>query len=101
MVRTHALVVRRTLLAMMAAALGASAVPAQEQAQSTIGPQQSLETVVVTGSLIKRADFDTPSPLQVITAQDLKESGYTSVSDVLRGLEIGRASCRERVLRLV
>jgi iron complex outermembrane receptor protein len=70
----------------MAVALGASAVPAQEQAQPTIAPQPGLETVVVTGSLIKRADFDTPSPLQVITAQELKESGYTSISDVLRGL---------------
>ena len=42
--------------------------------------------MVVTGSLIKRADFDTPSPLQVMTADELKETGYTSISDVLRGL---------------
>src|SRR5580658_6895467 len=59
-------------------------VAAQEQPATTNAEQ--LQTVVVTGSLIKRADFDTPSPLQVITAQELKESGYTSISDVLRGL---------------
>jgi iron complex outermembrane recepter protein len=70
------------------AALGlmcaAAAAPAQEQASTA--PAASLETVIVTGSLIKRADFDTPSPLQVITADDLKNSGFTSMSDVLRNI---------------
>jgi outer membrane receptor for ferrienterochelin and colicin len=59
-------------------------VAAQEQPATTNAEQ--LQTVVVTGTLIKRADFDTPSPLQVITADDLKNSGYTSISDVLRSL---------------
>jgi iron complex outermembrane recepter protein len=45
-----------------------------------------LETVTVTGSLIKRADFDTPSPMQVLTATDLVQSGYTSIASVLRDL---------------
>lgn len=43
-------------------------------------------TVIVTGSLIKRADFDTPSPVQVLTATDLVESGYTNIASVLRDL---------------
>lgn len=58
-------------------------VPAPQKPASS---SDSLQTVVVTGTLIKRTDFDTPSPLQVVTAEDLKQSGYTSVSDVLRGL---------------
>lgn len=85
MVRNHAAVLQRTLIAVAALTCGARAVQAQEQAQAMPG-SQSVETVVVTGSLIKRADFDTPSPLQVITADELKDSGYTSISDVLRGL---------------
>lgn len=56
---------------------------AQEEAAA---PAQTLETIVVTGTMIKRTDFDTPSPIQVLTAQDLKDSGYTSISEVLRGL---------------
>jgi len=48
--------------------------------------EQTLQTVVVTGSIIKRTDFETPSPVQVMTAEDLQQSGYTSVSDVLRNL---------------
>jgi iron complex outermembrane recepter protein len=60
------------------------AVHAQEQAQAT--SEQALQTVVVTGSVIKRTDFETPSPVQVMTAEDLQQSGYTSVSEVLHNL---------------
>jgi iron complex outermembrane receptor protein len=52
----------------------------------TAQPSSELQEIVVTGSLIKRTDTETPSPVQVITAQDLKDSGYTNVSDVLRNL---------------
>ena len=55
---------------------------AQEEAVTA----QTLEPVVVTGTLIKRTDFDTPSPVQVLTAQDLKDSGYSTISEVLRGI---------------
>ncbi|HTD12317.1 MAG TPA: TonB-dependent receptor [Steroidobacteraceae bacterium] len=65
-------------------------VPAMAQ-EATTPPgeqasEQTLQTVVVTGSIIKRTDFETPSPVQVMTAEDLQQSGYTSVSDVLRNL---------------
>jgi iron complex outermembrane receptor protein len=64
------------------AALGTAQAQQQAEAPST----GTIEEVVVTGSVIKRADFDTPSPLQVISAQDLTETGRTSVSEVLRNL---------------
>jgi iron complex outermembrane receptor protein len=51
-------------------------------ADSIAAPQR----VVVTGSLIARTDKETASPVQVLTAADLKQSGYTSVSDVLRDI---------------
>ena len=66
-------------------ASGALVAEAQEQAQ-TADQEQTLQTVIVTGSIIKRTDFETPSPVQVMTAEDLQQSGYTSVSDVLRNL---------------
>jgi iron complex outermembrane receptor protein len=67
------------------AALTAGALPAQAQEQPAQG-EPGVQTVVVTGSIIRRTDFETPSPVQVISAQDLQETGYTSVSDVLRNL---------------
>src|SRR5579872_3794424 len=47
---------------------------------------QSLQEVVVTGSIIPRADAETQSPVQVITSKQLTQSGYTSVQQVLNDL---------------
>jgi iron complex outermembrane recepter protein len=73
--------------------LGASAVVAAlfagaVSAQTAPGeqPNAALQEVVVTGSLIKRTDAETPSPVQVISDADLKNSGFNNVSDVLRNL---------------
>lgn len=58
----------------------------QETPSSSSSSQQGLQEVVVTGSLIKRTDTETPSPVQVISDADLKNSGFNNVSDVLRNL---------------
>ncbi len=55
-------------------------------AQQATSDAQSVQRIEITGSNIRRADKETPSPVQVITADDLKKSGYTSVSDVLRDI---------------
>jgi iron complex outermembrane receptor protein len=52
----------------------------------TAPADQQLEKIEVTGSSIRRIDTETPSPIQVITADDLKKSGYTTVSEVLRNI---------------
>lgn len=36
--------------------------------------------------MIKRTDFETPSPVQVVSADDIQNSGFTSVSQVLSNL---------------
>jgi iron complex outermembrane receptor protein len=72
-----------------AVGLGASLATFASFAQLAPGSAQSsgeLQEIVVTGSLIKRTDTETPSPVQIISADDLKASGYTNVSDVLRNL---------------
>jgi iron complex outermembrane receptor protein len=56
------------------------------QTGANAGPTPELQEIVVTGSLIKRTDTETPAPVQVITALDLQDSGYTEVADVLRNL---------------
>src|SRR5579862_4610423 len=50
------------------------------------GSPEPLQTVVVTGSHIIRTDTETPSPVQVITAVDLQESGFTNIQEVLKNL---------------
>ncbi len=57
---------------------------ASSQPLSEPGAPVQLERVNVTGTNIRRSDFETPSPLQVIRRDDIERSGYTSVSDLLR-----------------
>ncbi|WP_164931848.1 TonB-dependent receptor [Dyella sp. M7H15-1] len=69
----------------------AQGVPAgtQDQAQGqspTSNNAKQLQTVTVTGSALPRVDTETPSPVTVITAQDIARSGFTSVSDVVRAV---------------
>jgi iron complex outermembrane recepter protein len=80
----HLLFQRATqrLVASAAATLFAASAGAQQASSST----PELQEIVVTGSLIKRTDTETPSPVQIITADDIRNSGYTNISDVLRTL---------------
>ncbi len=48
--------------------------------------QQPVQKVEITGSNIRRSDKELSSPVQVITADDLKKSGYTTVTQVLQNL---------------
>jgi iron complex outermembrane receptor protein len=45
-----------------------------------------VQRVEITGTNIRRADTETPSPVQIITAADMKKSGYTNVADVLQNI---------------
>ncbi len=74
------------LVRSLAVAFGSAAfvtIPAMAQ---TPPSGDNVQKVVVTGSLISRADKETPSPVQVLTADDLVKSGYTSVAEVLSNL---------------
>lgn len=54
--------------------------PAEEK------PVIELESVQVTGSRIPRAQIEGPAPVTVITAQEIKAAGFTTVPDVLRAM---------------
>jgi iron complex outermembrane receptor protein len=47
---------------------------------------ESLQRITVTGSMVSRANKETPSPVQVLSADDLVKSGFTTVADVLQNL---------------
>jgi iron complex outermembrane receptor protein len=75
-----------TLAAAVVAVLAGAPAGAQQGPSSSANATPELQEIVVTGSLIKRTDTETPSPVQVISAEDIKNTGYTNVSDVLRQL---------------
>ncbi|MFO0215763.1 MAG: TonB-dependent receptor plug domain-containing protein, partial [Burkholderiales bacterium] len=78
---------RNNKLRIMCAALGSVGLLTQigVNAQTTPAPAK-VEKFEVTGSLIKRTDAETPSLVQVITAEDIKNSGYATVEELLRSL---------------
>jgi len=61
------------------AAQATPAQPAPDQAPAT----KNLDKIVVTGSLIPQTTLETAKPVLIITAQDLKARGFTSVQDAL------------------
>ena len=76
-------------LAILAAISGS--VLAQEEALSEANASESeaqdaVEEVYVTGSLIPRTNYDGPSPVTVIDTSDIKERGFTNLTDVLRSV---------------
>jgi iron complex outermembrane receptor protein len=75
---------------------GASAT-SSPQVQSSTPPQEPspapseknakvLQTITVTGSALPRIDEETPSPVTVISAQQIVRSGLTTLSDVIRAV---------------
>jgi iron complex outermembrane recepter protein len=44
----------------------------------------TLSEIIVTGSLLHRADQETESPVIVFTAEAIQQSGFTTVADVVR-----------------
>jgi len=46
--------------------------------------EEEIERIEVTGSRIKRSDFESSTPVSVITASDIKASGFDSIADVIR-----------------
>jgi len=89
---------RRLLCPALLSLLGPAAVaatlfaePASAQTAPADQSQAPLQEVVVTGSLIRRTDTETPSPVQVISAEDLRNSGFTTVVDVLHNLSANGA----------
>ncbi|WP_255326227.1 TonB-dependent receptor [Sphingobium sp. EM0848] len=73
-----------------------SAAPALAQNAPQATPQNSAasdegETIVVTGSLFRRTNTETPSPVTVLTADTLQKAGITTASDAIRSVSADSA----------
>jgi iron complex outermembrane receptor protein len=66
--------------------LTATHAPPSSDPPSPPEPQAELETVTITGSYIRRTDSETPSPVQVVSIDEIDKRGITSVSDAIRSL---------------
>ncbi|KQY27666.1 TonB-dependent receptor [Caulobacter sp. Root487D2Y] len=68
------------------AAFAANAQTAPAPAAQAAPADNEVEAVVVTGSLLRRTDAETPSPVTVQTQAQLEQRGITSVADAIRTL---------------
>ena len=72
------------LAAAIAMTIAASA-HAQEQASPPPGDDNAVELdgVVVTGSRIKRSQVEGPSPVTIVTSEDLQKQGFVTIHEAL------------------
>jgi len=80
----HSLFATTLVACAVTAASGVVTVHAQEQAPAE--QEQILQTVVVTGSMIKRPNAETAEAVTVLKADALKDQGITSVEQALNTL---------------
>jgi iron complex outermembrane recepter protein len=73
--------------ALFVAAAAASALPASQ----VYAQEPALEEVIVTGSILRRTDAETPSPVTVISAESLEDRGINTVSEALQRLSANNA----------
>ena len=89
---TQAVCLALAVSCMPAVALAQDAATAAPQQQQDTGDQdrnddaKNLDTVVVTGSRIPRAQIEGPAPITVITAEQILAGGFTSVPDLMQSL---------------
>jgi len=75
----------RVLAAVVACGFSAGHAYAQTAAAAP-AEEETLSTVVVTGSRIRQVEEEGPTPVTVVTRDDIDKAGYQSVTDVLAGL---------------
>jgi iron complex outermembrane receptor protein len=68
------------------AGFAANAQTAAPAAQPAAEQNNEIDAVVITGSLLRRTDTATPSPVTVQTSEQLKAQGITTVADAIRSL---------------
>src|SRR5688572_2485796 len=83
--------VRRTLLAAAIAAGAAMPTTVALAQEAPKGSDQPLEEVVVTGSILRRTDAETPSPVTVLSAETLEERGINTVAEAIQRLSANNA----------
>ncbi|MGV2495452.1 TonB-dependent receptor plug domain-containing protein [Pelagerythrobacter aerophilus] len=65
--------------------------PAEEEVQETPATAER-DTIVVTGSRIRRDEYSTIEPITVVTADEITQSGFNSAGDALQSAEVTAGS---------
>ena len=77
------------VLALVLPATGTLMAQEQQRQEEQVSDTTTLDRVTVTGSRIKRAEVEGPSPVTVITREDMDREGFQTVADMLDTLTQG------------
>ncbi|HEU0276869.1 MAG TPA: TonB-dependent receptor [Rhodanobacteraceae bacterium] len=77
-----------SLLAAGTAYAQGSPAPQNAQGNTQNNTPQTLQTIVVTGSHIRRVDVETSNPVVAVTAQQIAATGKTTLGDVVQNLPV-------------
>jgi iron complex outermembrane receptor protein len=72
-----------SLAALLAVAFATNAT-AQTTPAAAAAADKELTEIIVTGSLLRRTDIETESPVTVFSAEQIQQTGLTTVADVIR-----------------
>lgn len=75
----------------------ATAIPATQVIAAEEEKEESIEKIEVTGSRIKRTDFEGPAPVISITAEDFANKGFTTAYDAIQSLSAATGSNQGQV----
>src|SRR5579871_560566 len=91
--------IRRVLFAGAVTAVASPAVFAADATTTTSTDQSTaqLGKIEVTGTRIKRTTVETAQPITIVTAQQIKASGFASIGDVLQNLTSSGAALNSQV----
>lgn len=91
-IATHrSMAIRRAVLAALGAASVGTCLPVATASAQTQSQPTQLEEVVVTGSILKRTDIETASPVSIVTAETLEERGINTISEAIQRLPSNNA----------
>lgn len=89
-VRRSALAWRLALGSLVGTGLSAVAFAAAAQGTGSdapaAAPADEIETIVVTGSNIRRTDKETASPVQILSREDIERTGKQNIAEILRSV---------------
>ena len=77
---------RFTVLAGLSIGFLAAAEPTPSTTAKKAEETKTLEKFEVTGSRIKRLDYETPAPVETFTIADIEAKGYVNIGDFLQSL---------------
>jgi iron complex outermembrane recepter protein len=75
--------IRQAVGLVVAVAIATSAT-AQTASRSVTDDTKELQEIVVTGSMLHRTDVETESPVTTFTAEQIQQTGLTTIADVVR-----------------